>query len=38
MEDSLLAESYRLNISSAIEDGEGIALQQNPGSIVCKGR
>jgi hypothetical protein len=35
---SLLAETDRLNISSPIENGKGIAIQQDPGSIVGKGR
>jgi hypothetical protein len=34
MEDSLLAKSDRLNVPSAIEDGESISIQQDPGSIV----
>ena len=38
VKDSLLAESDWLNVSAAIEDGESIAIQQNPGSIVSKGR
>src|SRR3569832_460448 len=36
MEDALLAEAYRLYVAAAIEDGESVAIKQNPGAVVGK--
>ena len=36
VEDALLAKANRLYISAAIEDSEGVAVEQDPRAIVSK--
>src|SRR5947209_4477504 len=38
VEDTLLAETNRLNVTASIEDGKRIAMQQDARAVVCKGR
>lgn len=38
VENSLLAESQRLNVAEPVEDGKSIAVQENPLSVVGKRR